>query len=370
VRLICALALDPTLERLRIGRRTTRRLRLVAAGLAVIGLVIAGAAAARGDWLGDQYDRLVRDPVTQTGDYRDRLFNPGLARIDRWTVALDAFGERPLAGHGAGTYQLLWERDRPNQSDSVNAHNLYLEVLSELGVVGLLLLAIALATILVGFAARLRGRDRSVYAAFLATGVMWAAHAAIDWDWELPVVSLWLFAAGGVALARPQASERESAGPSGLTRAVLTAGVAVLAITPARAALSDAYLSDGLRAYDDRKYGEAIEAADRSSAMLGSRPEPLELTGYAQARDRRTPGEGGDAMRGAIARDPHNWEFHYGLALVQAAARVDPLPEAVTALRLNPLELRAREAVRRFRDRDPSTWPQAAARLGLSPRRR
>jgi O-antigen ligase len=371
LRMICIAALDPTFERLRLKPRTRRRIAVAAATLALAGLAAGAVAVTRGDRLGEQYDRLVRDPVLQTGDYRDRLFNPGLARIDRWTVAVDAFSERPGAGHGAGTYQLLWERNRPNDSDSANAHNLYLEVLAELGLVGLLLLGVALVAILVGFAARLRGGDRTVYAAFLAAGVMWAVHASIDWDWELPVISLWLFAAGGAALARPVGTADEAAGQgtAGLTRALLALGVVVLAVTPARAALSEAYLAESLRAYDQRRWDDALDSADRSSAMLASRPEPRELQGYVQARD-QSPADGLAAMNAAIERDPKNWEFHYGLALVQAGAGVDPLPAARTALGLNPREFRAQEAVRRFRSRNPADWPQAATRFGLSPRER
>ena len=78
--------------------------------------------------------------MTQTGDQRDRLFNPGLNRVERWNVALDAFDADRFTGNGAGTYRLVWERDRPNDENTNDAHSLYLETLGELGLVGAVLL--------------------------------------------------------------------------------------------------------------------------------------------------------------------------------------------------------------------------------------
>ena len=164
-------------------------------------VVVGVAVGLQSGWLERQYDRAFNDPVLQTGDYRDRLFNPGFNRQDRWKVAVEAFEDAPLAGQGAGTYRLFWERERPTDSDTNDAHSLYLETLGELGVVGFVLLAGALVLMFGAMAARLRGRDRSLWAALLSTGLVWALHAAVDWDWELPVVTLWLFAAGGLALA-------------------------------------------------------------------------------------------------------------------------------------------------------------------------
>ncbi len=81
----------------------------------------------------------------------------------------------------------------------VDAHGLYPETLGELGLVGLILLVTALVAILAGLAVRIRGKDRTVYAALFAATLAWMLAAAVDWHWEMPVVTLWLFAAGGAA---------------------------------------------------------------------------------------------------------------------------------------------------------------------------
>jgi O-antigen ligase len=363
VRALGMAALDDPLRRLRLRRRTRRGIAIAVATLALAGVAVGTVAATRGDWIGTQYDRLVHDPVTQTGNYRDRLFNPGLSRLDRWDVALDGFSAEPLIGNGAGTWRLLWERNRPNDSDSNDAHSLYLEVLSELGLVGGVLLAIFVLIMLGALAFGLRGRARAVCAGLLVAGLMWAVHAGIDWDWEVPAVTLWLFAAGGAALAAPPGGR--PATPLRLrTRLLLAAGVLLFAVTPFRIALSQGPLSASVRDHESGRCAAAIDSANKSISALGNRPEPYEVLGYCEAQTGRGD-RGVDAMKDAIDRDPKNWEYHYGLAVVRAAAGLDPRTEARTAFRLNPLEPRTREALRRLRGHRSATWRRAAKAIGL-----
>ena len=79
-----------------------------------------------------------------------------------------------------------WYRHRRIRADVQNAHSLYLETLAELGVIGLALLLGVLA-IPVLAATRIRGTP-FVAGAFGAY-VAFAAHTAVDWDWELPAVT-------------------------------------------------------------------------------------------------------------------------------------------------------------------------------------
>ena len=50
--------------------------------------------------------------------------------------------------------------------------------------------------------ARARGPDRPVYAAVFAVLLAWAVHAGVDWDWQMPVVTIVFFSLGGFVLAR------------------------------------------------------------------------------------------------------------------------------------------------------------------------
>ena len=86
-------------------------------------------------------------------------------------MARDGFEAEPLHGSGAGTYRLLWERDRPAPPFKViDGHSLYFEVAAELGVPGLVLLLVALVTPLAVALTRLRGDERHAYAAFARGG--------------------------------------------------------------------------------------------------------------------------------------------------------------------------------------------------------
>ncbi len=384
VRLLGALVVDPALTRLRLGRRTRRGLAVAVGALALVAVLVGSFAATRGDWLDRQYDRLTRDPVTQTGDYRDRLSNPGLAtRTDRWGAALEAFAEDRVKGQGAGTYQLEWERRRATDSDTVEAHSLYLEMLGELGVIGLLLLAVVLACILGGLALRARGADRAPYAALLAAGLVWAIHAAVDWDWELPALTLWLFAAGGVALAaraegsgapegpaRPAVSSRPEGSQGRATGWPLRIGIVValgiIALTPVRVALSEQRLADAVGAYGAGDCGSATASAESSRAAFGDRPGPYEVVAFCAARN-------GDARRAidligeAVERDPGNWRYRYDLALLRAHASADPRAAAAAARALNPREAAASELVVSVASDRPAAWRRAARRIGLAP---
>ena len=199
-----ALPLDRRLEAIEIEEDNRRFLRLALSGGLVIALLLGALAADAPRRLSDARATFSEGRyMDYSDDLRTRLTSAvDNGRIDNWRVALDGFDTSPLHGTGAGTYRITWDADRPAPPIKVNdGHSLYLEVLSELGVVGLVLLLVALGTPLVVGAARLGGPERHAHGAFLAAGLMLLAHAAIDWDWEMPALFVWFFGAAGVVLA-------------------------------------------------------------------------------------------------------------------------------------------------------------------------
>jgi O-antigen ligase len=356
--------LDPRLERLRLPRRT--------GGYAVAGaalIAVAAIALSFGTSIPDRVRTLAErggdDPVHQTGDRRDRLTNPGLARLDLWEVAIDAYRAAPLRGQGAGTYELLYAKNRPSSRVSYDAHSLYLETLAELGIIGLLLVGGALAALLVGVAARTRGRNRATYAAVLVATLAWVLNAGVDWFWELPAVTAWTLAAGGLAVsARPRrdGDPRPWAMPKRVVAALACVG---LAAAPALVAVSQARLSESVAAYEEGDCGRAIDRALASISALESRPEPYEILAYCDLQARLAP-LAVQMMQRAVDRDPGSWDLRYGLALVRASAGLDPRPAARAALVRNPNSPQAQEAAARFRRaRDPMSWRAAARDLGV-----
>jgi hypothetical protein len=70
-------------------------------------------------------------------------------------------------------------------------------------------------------------------------------------------------------------------------------------------------------------------------------------------------------MDQAIARDPQNWVYRYGLALAQAADGRDPRPVLAYAEALDPLEPMIQTAVSTLRGGNPRSWPRAARTLEM-----
>jgi hypothetical protein len=317
---------------------------VVALGTAAV--LATGLALDLPDGIVTQYDRFVTgSSLSSGGDQRSRLADPANnGRLDQWRIALDGFEKEPLHGEGAGTYRLRWVRERPQPRPVNDAHSLYLEVLDELGLVGATLLVVVVLTTLGVVSARARGAQRAGYAAAFATSLAWAIHAGIDWDWEMPVVTVWFFAVAGAGLASAARSPRWR--PPGFGRVLLGLGIAVLAVAPALGALSQVRLNRSVEAFERGDCATAIDAALASAASMNVRPEPFELLGYCDAR-LGDPTLGERAMRAGLRRDPGNWELHYGLAVVRGAGGRDPRPALRAAVRLNPRGvLLSREALR------------------------
>jgi O-antigen ligase len=115
-------------------------------------------------------------------------FTPALAgnRAFYWHAARHAGLGHPLGGTGAGTFA----SDYSGYPPARDAHSLFLQAFAELGVVGLLLVtALAAVPLVVALRHRL-----AVPAAGLA---VYAVAGGVDWDWELPAVTVAALALAG-----------------------------------------------------------------------------------------------------------------------------------------------------------------------------
>lgn len=305
--------------------------------------------------------------VPDTGDARDRLLQVGNnGRLDFWEVALDTWADHRLIGTGAGTFELEWEQRRPFFYVIRDAHSLVLETLAELGVVGLALLLVALLTPL---AVALRrafppGReDRDAHAAFAAAAIALLFHACTDWDWEMPSLFVWFFAAAGVIVAAPLGAGRSRA-PGRTGRVLCGLALLLVAVTPWLVASADSALTAASRAFSRGDCATAVDRALTSRDRFPIAPEPYELIGYCNLRG-GAYALGVESMRDARDRDPDNWRYAYGLAVAQAIAGQDPRPMAAEAVRLNPLEPMATDLAKALDSDDPAKRFRAAARAKL-----
>ena len=360
IRAITLYVVDAPLGRVEVTPERRRAGWLTAAGAFICALIVAIAAGGP-HWLSREYHGFTHGPKNAQADLRVRFTDPSSNhRIDHWRAAIQQFDAQPFHGSGAGTYEFVWAKRRKFAGTVVDAHSLYVEVLGELGIVGLLLLAAALIGILVGLARRIRGENRLLYSAVLAGTVGWAVHAGVDWDWEMPAVTAWVFAVGGAALAAHSGQLKSEAPAAQRSRVPLAAALVVAAATPALLLFSQSSLQASDDAFDAGRCAHAKSEAYKSIDDLAVRPEPYMIIGFCDIREGR-PDEAVIAMQKAVEKEPRNWGTHYSLAIALAASGRDPRPEIHRVLLMNPLEDFVRTAADTF-----SATPTPAARRRLA----
>lgn len=341
------------LER-RGGQRTGRAVELSRSptvlkrlGLAAA-LVAIAAAVAVGGRAWDQFSSSDLQFPTAPGQHFGDLSSGG--RDEFWRVAIDGFGEEPLVGHGAGTYQLLWDQLREISVPVRDAHSLYLEAFAELGTIGgLLVLAMVGVLLWTGFAAWRDGSGprRELYAAMLAVSLAFAVGAAIDWLWEIAAMGAIFFLASGVLVAGrcAQLAQARVAGNGhndNRRYGLVIAGLAVAWITALALIgplLVDHEISASKSAIADGNVASAIDHADSARSI-----EPWAASPYVQlgllAEYQGDYADAAGRFSQAINREEDNWLLYYLRARVEnqggnATAAAADLREAK---RLNPQE--------------------------------
>ncbi len=351
-----ALALFAGLRQLerRGGGKTGRMVELsrdpkLLKGIALAAVLIAfGAAIAVGGRAWHQFSspdlQLPNNPQEHFGELS------GAGRAEFWRVAIDAFGEKPVAGHGAGTYQFSWDQLRKVPTAVLNAHSLYLEAFAELGVVGgLLMLAMVGVLLWSGLAAwrAARGAQRELYAALFAVVLAFAVGAAIDWFWQIAAVTAVFFLASGALVAgRCAQLARARAAANGTTDGrrygFAVAGLAIAWITALALIgplLVDREIDASKSAAADGNLISAVSHANTAKSVEPWAASPYVQLGLLSELQSDYPTAVGRLSQ-AIHREEGNWLLYYLRARMEheggenAAARAD-LREA---LRLNPQE--------------------------------
>jgi O-antigen ligase len=252
----------------------------------------------------------------------------GSERERYWRVTLAQAESAPLHGTGAGTFERAWLRDRPAPLLARDAHGLYVETLGELGIVGLALL---LGLLAVPVAAATAGRADPAVAAAGAAYAAFLVHAGVDWQWELPAVTLAGLACGVVPLL---AARRGGSVVAGRARASGLAAAAVLGALSFAALVGRSALAEGGEALREGRAEAAERLAGRAGALLRWSGEPWRLEGEARIFLGRQD-EARASFRRALERDDSDPELWRALARVaegeerrralEHAALLDPL---------------------------------------------
>ena len=275
-------ALLISLER-RIARHPRRarglsRLGAAAAGAALL-VIVAGAAASPGGIGGGTSGGPAGSSAPARDDKTDPRRLTSTSSSNRalwWAEASGAAADRPVEGWGAGSFFLLHRRYRNDTLDVLQPHSVPLQWFSETGVVGLGLgIGAFLALIAAGAVAVRRtlapGLDRAAGAAACAAGAAWLVHGMVDWDWDIPGVTLPALVLLGLVVgagARTPADASSPAGRPGSSRRSDTVRIGGLALC------SLLCLAVALSALVPRY---ARGKADAAIASLGKRPSDTTL---------------------------------------------------------------------------------------------
>jgi O-antigen ligase len=251
-------------------------------------------------------------PSAATGpNLNERLFSfSGSGRVTQWRVAVEQYEDHPVLGSGAGTYERYWVRNRPVGGKVRDAHNLYLEVLAELGPVGLLALLTALA---VPLGVALRARHSRLVAAPAAAYVAYLVHASVDWDWEMLVVTLLALLCGSAVVAAAGTSSQVR------VRAVALGFAAVVVVVAFVGLAGNIELSRAGAALRAGDWVSAERHAERAHTWAPWSTAPWRRLGEARLAAGQFAGAR-DAFLTATHRDRGDWELWFDLARASTGA--------------------------------------------------
>lgn len=338
----------------------TRIRRALVAGLAVVSVVAGSVALASAghiaDYVDRQYDAFVHLQEPSHEPTSSRLVAGAGHRYDYWRIAIDAWESDVLRGVGAGGYDKPYFAARSTMEDIRQPHSLPLQVLVELGLVGLALLAVFLVAIAAGArrqVQRARAGEASGPVIVAALGIVtaWLVHTSVDWIHLLPGLTGIALCGAAILLRYSTGPDAANAGrPIARTALAVAMGLALAAATfsLSRQALAEHYGSeakDALAAQPRR----ALHQANRS---LRLDPENV-ASYYTKAAALARFGEA-DAARAvlldAARREPRDFvtwtllgdlavrrgklseaRLHYG-----RAARLNPRDEALAGLARDP----------------------------------
>jgi len=317
-----------------------RRLGIVVLLAGALVVLVAGVAFSGriADKVSDQYDSFVNLGSDQGNG--SRLTAGGGNRYDFWRIALREFSDHPIEGVGAGNYPARYFLERRTDQDVQQPHSLPLQLMAELGLVGLGAFLLFVVAVAVGLWRR--GRSRAPGSASLAVaagGIFlgWLGATAVDWVHLFPGLVGIAFAGAAVLVTddrlseAPRASRRELviAGVAVALAALGTFGIARLGLADrSHADASDAVESNPLAALTDTSKSLSLDG-DALQTYYVRAAAYSRLDRYAAAR--ATLGE-------ALARDPTSfvtWTLMGDLAFRrgnQSTARA----YYKRALRLNP----------------------------------
>lgn len=319
-------------RRVSITYRLGRMYPLALAGATVV-LIVAGAARVGNpvSFVSRATDAFSARSPAYSGNLNNRLVTlSGHARSDYWAAAWREVAEHPVLGGGGDTFRRYWLLYRSLPYGVLNVHNLYLETLADLGPVGLFLLLGALA---VPLAAARRARRRPMVPVVAGAYVAAMTHAAIDWDWQLPALTLSTLALGATLVVAAREPREDRAVTTRVRVAIIPVTLALVGFVFV-AQLGYEQLAAAEDASARGQDRASLADASKARQWLPWAAAPWQVSGTAYlAEDRLRAAHA--SFSAALRREPSDWSSWLGLS--QSSTGSSRARALAQAARLNPL---------------------------------
>jgi O-antigen ligase len=260
----------------------------VAAAVVAVGAVLAvgvARAGGPGEWLDARWDGFGHPETPGLTNQPTRLTSlSSNYRWEWWQEAWRAFLDAPATGQGAGSFY-RWHRLEREQDVAVSQpHNVPLQLLSDTGIIGFLLLGGALAAggaAVVSTIRRLQGGERAAALAVALSAAAYFVHWLVDYDWDFVAVTApTMFMVG--SLVRRGALVRARVG---VAWAVGAAAVAVVAVSSLLAPwLAERKVSDAFAAVNRGQPEQAAADAKDAHRLNPLAIDPLLIWGLADTQ--------------------------------------------------------------------------------------
>jgi hypothetical protein len=255
-------------------------------------IMVVAAGVFGGGWIARQYHYFIGSHAAPE-NASVRFLDASGFRSDLWRVAIREFASEPLGGLGAGNYDDQYYRLRHNPEYVAQPHSLELQMAAELGVGGLLGLALLLGGILWAACGRTRtmaSSDRLLKVSAAGVFVAWFACTSVDWLYDIPGLTGMAMLAGAL-LVVPEARSARATGRAGRPHAGIRRPMVLSALVVI-----------------------ALGAASLGRQYVASR-----LASSGAGETIRSPAAAISTLRQSLALDPFSLPVRYSLAAAYAA---------------------------------------------------
>lgn len=311
-------------------KHTRLRIWLIAASIGLV--VLIGVMA--GWTLANRSGLLTRAHLASSFAQRQEFIRVG---IKMWQA-------KPWFGWGLGSFQLTLPRYTSQVLEQPRyAHNLYVQMLAETGILGLLGWLIII--VMIGWSGwravnRSNEQDRPWLRGWWLGWLAFSLHAGVDFSWQFPAGQVWWWAASGIFVGRGLEVRRLVVNYSWYLRWPLGGMIVWLFWISGRMVFSQQALAEGDRLVNTDNLGGAITAYTQSRKYQENRDNDIRLS--RQLWIRRADGDldqSEHVLDAAIKNNPDDYVLYYSLGhtLLSLNRKDEALQALTTAYALDPL---------------------------------